>query len=796
MLKSYFTIALRALPRNPIYSAVNIAGLSIGLSCCLLISLFVLTEIRVDDFHHHADRLYRLNKIVTPDQGGIERHAITSGLMGPALAEDFPEVEATVRVLPWFDEILFTHGESRHLVQDVVFTDANFFEIFDFRLIDGNPETALTAPLSVVLSESTARRLFGEEDPVGKTFVGLNDLEYTVTGIAEDVPEASHIRFDALVSWSSTLPDAGGLQFTWMNNWMTQVLFTYVLMRPNADASALEAKLPTFMERHFPERVRQYRLYLQSFEDIYLGSADLLHTRGVRLGNRAYVLIFGAVALAVLLIACVNFVNLSTARASRRAREVGVRKVVGATRQQLVQQFVGETILTAAIAVGLALLIANLAMPHFELFTGREFDRSVLSGAWLVSAILAGTLLIGAAAGIYPAFFLSGFRPIPALRGTSKTGGGTLRRGLVVAQFAVSIALITATIIVLQQVRYLESKDLGFNADRVVVLPTGDTSIRDSFATFKQAVLAHPAIREAAGSSAIPGEGMMGFGIQPEGVPSDQTWTAWALRVDDDDLLETYGMELRAGRYLSDEFASDSSSIVVNEALVEALGWTDPIGKTMDVTGEVSGGTVVGVVADFHYESLHRAIEPLILFRAPRGQNLSVRIDGNDVSAAIRHLEKTWNAFEPRYPFTYFFVDKSFAAKYESERRLSRTIAVFASLAIIIACLGISALAAFTASQRTKELGVRKVLGATVAQVVGLLSWDFLRLVVIAFVLSLAPAYAATSAWLKGFAYRVDIGAGAFALAGLIAILIALPAIASHAARAAIANPSQSLRHD
>ncbi|MEX1055932.1 MAG: FtsX-like permease family protein, partial [Rhodothermales bacterium] len=415
-------------------------------------------------------------------------------------------------------------------------------------------------------------------------------------------------------------------------------------------------------------------------------------------------------------------------------------------------------------------------------------------GVWLTLSLVGGTLAVGLLAGLYPAMYLSRFRPATMLRNAAGAGGGSFRRGLVVGQFAISIALIAGTFVVVRQLDYLETKDLGFDPEQVVVLPTGDTSIRTRFDAFKQAVLSHPSVVDAAGSSAIPGQGTMAFGIVPEGISQDQTWTAWSLRVDDDNLLDTYGVDLVSGRYFSDDLVCDSSAIVINKSLVDALGWTDPVGKRLDVVGEVNGGVVVGVVEDFHYESLYHAIDPLVLFLSPRGQNLSVRV--NDVADALSHLEKTWKAFEPRYPFEYYFVDESFAAQYEAERRLSTTIAIFAALAVLIACLGLLGLASFTAEQRRKEIGVRKVLGATAAQIVLLLSQDFIRLVAIAFVIGAPLAFIAMTRWLGAFAYKVPVGPGVFIIAGLAAAIVALAAIGSQSARAAFANPTRSLRNE
>lgn len=798
MIKNYLALAARNLRRNPGYALINILGLATGTACCLLISLYVLGEVSVDSFQSRSERLYRLNKVVTPDQGGVERHAISSGQMGPTLVSDFPEMEAVVRFLPWFDDILLSWGPTSVKLTDLAIADANFFEVFDFELVRGSPGTVLQAPFSMVLSQTAARRLFGEADPIGERVVGLEDREYTVTGVAADPPLASHITFDALVSWSTTVPGSGGLEYSWMNNWYTQVLYTYVLTHPETDPKAIEARLPAFTERHFPERSRQYELYLQRFDDIYLGSSDLLHTRGLRGGSRTHVLLFGGIALAVLLIACVNFMNLSTARASRRAVEVGIRKAVGASRGQLARQFIAESLLTAAIAVVIALAAVQVILPQFEMFTGRELSYEPLSLSWLAAALIGGTLAAGFLSGAYPSLMLSRFDPAAALKsGRALSGGGAaVRRVLVTTQFAASIGLIAGTLIVFKQVEYLQSRDLGFDPDRVVVVPTSETAIQDRFTSFKEAVLTHANVKSAAGSANVPGEGMMGFEVEPEGAPEDETFTVWTLRVDDDDLLETYDMELLAGRYFDDALVTDSSSVVINRALVEMIGWDDPVGKRLDISGEVSNGRVIGVVENFHYESLHHAIDPLAVYISPRGGNLAVRLAGDDISGTLAFLKQMWEQFESRYPFEFYFLDESFARQYDSERRLVRTIGIFALLAIGVACLGLFGLAAFTAEQRTKEIGVRKVLGASASQIVVLLSKDFLRLIALAFVVAAPLTYVATSEWLKAFAYRTDPGIAAFLVAGAGAMLLALMTISYQSLKAAHLDPVRSLRHE
>ena len=799
MLRNYFKLAIRSLRKHAGYTFINVTGLSVGIGCCMLIALFVQDELSFDGFHANAERLYRVNKVVAPRTGGTERDVITSGPMGPALAADYPEVEQMVRVLPWFDDVLTTQGETSIKLSNTVFADSNFFDVFSFKLLRGDPQTALSAPQSMVLSDGTARALFGDDDPIGKRLVGVEGLEFTVTGIAENAPANSHLVYDVLVSWSSTKSGNAGLNFDWLSSWFPQAVYTYLLLTPGADPAALETKLPDFIQRRFPQRADQYKLYLQPLSSIYLDSSDLLHNRNVRVGNRTYVYLFGIVALLILLIACINFMNLSTAHTSTRAREVGVRKVLGAGRSQLVRQFLGESLLMSALALVLAVWVVDLTLPAFRALTAKGFETGVWHNPSMAAGLVGVLLGVGLMAGAYPAFFLSGFRPVHALTGGSPDSSRKAmpRRMLVTLQFTISITLIVGTIVVYRQMDYLLSKDLGFRKDHILVLPIEDTAMHDRFEAFKQALLAHPLITNVTGSNRVPGEGMMSFGINAEGKAQDEGWTATAIRVDDFDFLATYGMELVAGRYFDPDLPTDSTSaVVINEALARSLGWDDPVGKRMDVPGEVEAGVVIGVVRDFHFSSLRQAIEPLFFYVAPRHATLSVRIRGEEVPGTLAFIRKTWEAFDPAYPFEYAFLDDSFAQLYQSERRLSATLGLFSVLAILIACLGLFGLASYTAELRTKEVGVRKVLGATFESIVLLLSKEFTRLVVIALAVATPIGYLAMNRWLAGFAYHVELSWWIFPIAGIGALGIALVTVSYQSVRAALADPVVALRYE
>jgi len=799
MIAQHLKVAIRSVRRHKGFALINLLGLAVGLACCLLIFLFVRDEISFDRFHRHAGRLYRLNKIFTPQTGGTELHAISSGLMGPTMVTDFPEVENCVRFLPWFDEVRLSREDKALKVADVAIADSNLFEVFDFKLLQGDPKTALEKPLSIVLTERTALNVFGAEEPLGKVVQGLRDELYTVTGIMAEFPPNSHLRANAVISWSSTVPGVGPLNMSWLNNWLTQATYTYVMLRPGADAVSLERKLPDFMQRHFAEKATQYHLYLQPLTEIYLRSGNILFSRSLRLGSATSVYIFSAVAAFILLIACVNFMNLSTARAARRAKEIGVRKVLGAGRGRLARQFLGESLLFSLAAMVLALVLVALALPAFNAFAGKSLALDPGRDPGLYLGWLLLWLLTGLVSGSYPALVLSKFEAASALKTTwtRGSGSGLLRKMLVTSQFAIAIALVAGTIVIYRQMAFTRNKDLGFDKDQIVVLPIGDTGISTRFEAFKTALLRSPHILAAAGTNSVPSQDMMSFGIRPEGKPETEDWTVATIRVDDTGLLRTFGMKMAAGRYFSADHPTDAShGVVINEALARSLGWEDPVGKKLSVPGEVEDGLVIGVIGDFHMKSLHFPVEPVLLYFAPRHSLLALRIDTRDVPTTIGFLRETWEKFEPRDPFGYFFLDERFARLYAAEQRLMKTVGLFSGLAILIAGLGLFGLASYASEQRTKEIGIRRVLGASVTGLVFLFSREFLKWVIAANLIAWPVALYVMKSWLGHFAYRITIGAGPLILSAGMALLIALATVSVQSVKAALSDPVKAIRYE
>ncbi len=806
MLSNYLHIAFRSLRKKPTFPLINVVGLALGMACCIVIGLYVHHERSYDQFHARKDQIYRLNKMVTLPEGGVEHHAITGGLMGPAIVERLPEVEQSVRVLPWFDDVIMQRdvGQREPLalkVSDVVIADSNFFDVFGFDLQRGNPEEVLAAPLSLVLTEPTARRLFGDSDPMGQVVIGLNGLPFTVTGIVEDTPVRSHFRFNALISWASTAPGEATLGFDWLNRWSTQVVYTYVVLAGGVDPEGLRGKFDELVEEFLPRRAGEYQLYVQPLEDIYLGSSRMLFTRALVLGNGVYVQLFVLVGALILLIACINYMNLATARFVQRAQEVGVRKVLGARKRQLIARFFIESMVITCLGLLASIGVVKLMLPVFRKIMGQNFAVDLFDDPYLMVGIVVLALVTGLIAGGYPALFLSGLQPVHALKKlrSGAARGLSLRKVLVVTQFAISIVLIVSVLVVIRQTRYMNDKDPGYDRDQLVVLPIGSTGIQDRYEPFKQALVQHPGITHAAGSNSVPGtrEAMMSFQLHPEGRSEEETVEAYVWRVDDYDLLETYRLSMAEGRYFEERYPTDASrGVVINETLADRLNWEDPVGKRLDISGETEESYVIGVLEDFHFESLHHPIESLVLYVAPRYENLTVRIRGNSISETLAFVRQQWEQFDPSYPFEYTFLDESAGAQYEAEQRLMSLLFLFAGLAIFIACMGLFGLAAVSTQQRTKEIGIRKVVGASVVHLVRLLSEDFVKLVGWAFLVAAPIAYLVMRRWLEGFAFRIEMAWWMFGLAGLLAVAIALLTVSVHCIKAARSNPVLALQHE
>ncbi len=800
MASNYLKVAFRNFKRSFTFSSINVFGLAIGIACCIVITLFIRHEYSYDTFHSKADRIFRVNKVVTEKTHSSEElHALTSGPMGIQMKEDYPDIEEVVRIRNWFDEVLVTVDDTHIKIPDLVFVDSTFFDVFDFELLSGNPKTVLSQPLTAVLSEKTAALFFRDENPIGKTLTAVNGYEFTVTGIVEDAPENSHIQYDMLVSWSSVGPS--GLNFSWMDSrWFPQAIYTYLLLNPTTEAANLESQLPKFMQHYFPERAESYELYLQPFSEIYLQSSDILWVEPFKVGSSTSLRIFMVVAGLILLIACINFMNLSTAQATKRAEEVGIRKVYGAYRHQLASQFLGESILYSVSAFILSILLVVLSKP---LLSYVQIDSSFLSindNISLLVLMFIGSIVVGVLAGLYPSAILSAFKPVSVLynRKTSSIKGAGFRKALVVVQFSLSIGLIIGTLVIYKQLDYAVNSDLGFEKEQVIVLPIGDTEISDSGEAFKDELLKYSNILSASGSTSYPGSTFSSYGIEPDGVDgSDTDWISNVLLISDHALLDTYGFELTSGRYFEPGLSSDSiQSVVINQTLADALGWENPVGKRLDVPGNIPEGYVIGVIKDFHTRSFRQDIEPLVIFMTPRWDNISVKISSQNISETLAFIESTWQEFDPVHPFEYEFIDQVFAQLYDSENRMRSLLTLFSGFAILVACLGLFGLSIFSTNNRIKEIGIRKVLGSSVFNIVVLLSKDFVVLVILGFLISAPASYYIINQWLNDFTYRTSVGILPFIIAGSIVLILALVTISSQAIRAAYMNPVKSLKNE
>lgn len=802
MLKNYLKIALRNLGKRKTPTLVNVAGLALGIACCLLLFLFIEREWSYDRFHENADRIYRVVSTQTVLSGDVNHTSNVQFLLGAEFRASFPEVEDVVRLTR--KSLRVRSARLTEEQEQVEFADASLFEVFTFPLAQGDPQRALATPDNVVLSEATARKYFGDADPMGQSLeIELNTgvHAFTVAGILQAVPAPSSLTFHVLLPFEQ-LPNTYS---AWLRPVLASwdVLFpvanTYVRLHEAAQVSALAAKLPAFVDAHYGEKAEQVRLQLQPLADVHLSPemSDGLEPAS----DPLYSYLLAGIALLVLGIACINFVTLMVARSVDRAQEVGLRKVVGAHRRQIRHQFWGEAILTTGLALGLGLALAELFLPTFNTLAGQSLSLGLLQRptVWLAAAGL--VLVIGLLAGAYPAVVLSRFEPVSVLKGHIGDGERQwFTRALVTIQFAFSIALVCGTLIMSDQLDYLLEKNLGFNPERVVVLNMSGTEDSERiYETLKQEVGRHTAVETVTGGYFYFGK----TGIDIEMQVGDAPLVTAHMNPVDINYVGMMGLTLVRGH---DFTAGNSREVLVNETFVRAFGWDDPLGKTLPVAEEatfaeiVEGMTIAGVVKDYHMESLHEPIKPLILAsRAAMGNHVTavlVRAKPGADAAALAVLEETWHRIAPDKPFRYEFLEDAIARPYKAEQRWRAIVGYASAFALLIACFGLFGLAALAAAHRTKEIGIRKVLGASVAGLMTLLCRDFLKLVLVASILAAPLAYVGLDHWLATFAYRIDLSPGVFVLAGLSVLAVALSTVSYYALRAALADPVKSLRYE
>lgn len=820
MFQNYIKIALRSLRKNKAFTFINIAGLAIGAACCMLILLFVAHELSYDRWNPNAERIFRPTADIK--FGGSEfKLAVVGSIVGPEAMQALPEIQAFCRFRQYGSFLVKRDGLGQPNIREmeVLTVDSSFFEVFPVKLLEGDPLKCLTQPNSVAISKSRAEKFFGSAQlALGQTLVLDNRNRWQVSAVFEDLPAATHFKADLLLAMNGNQEVKEDPTL-----WATSNNFqTYFLLRKGADTEAFKAKFSALSKTKIAETAQrmmgttieefektgQYaRLQLQWLPDIHLHSDLTVELQPN--GNIQYVWIFSAIAAFILIIACINFMNLSTARSAHRAREIGVRKVLGSHRAALIRQFLSETTLLAGMAMALAVLITALALPWFSDLTTRPMAMPWGQPLFWVS-IVGSVGIVGLLAGIYPAFFLSAFDAIKVLKSqvSAKAGGGRLRSALVVFQFSTAIVLIIATALVYQQLNFIQHKKLGFQKEQVLIIEDA-YALGDNIQAYRQEILKHPAVESASisGFLPVPSNRSDNTFSKIREFREDQSVNMQNWRVDKD-YLKTLGLEIKSGRFFDPEaHPSDSTAIVLNERAAELFGYADqPIGqKVYGVNGRVNGQpkpedfvayNVIGVVRNFHFSSLRDNIGALSFQLGDSRGSMTVRYKATESKALIAAIEREWKAKAPDQPFSFRFLDDAFARMYEAEQRIGTIAGIFAILAVLVSCLGLFGLAAFTAEQRTKEIGIRKVLGASLGGIIGLLSRDFLKLVMIAILVAIPLAWYVMQQWLEDFAFRIEIKWWVFALTGIVAVVIAILTVGYQSVKAALANPVKSLRSE
>ena len=815
MFRNYFKVAFRNLLKRKGFSLINILGLATGMAVCLLIILFIQSELSFDKQHKKANDIYRV-VLERSYPGRSTSYSIIPQSIGGAIKAEYPEVLESTRLfnLTGNGGFFLRIGEKTFEEKRVLAADSNFFRVFTSNLLHGDPATALEKPNSVVLNETTAKKYFGTANAVGKQFeTDGNDttLSYMVTGVVTDWPDNSHFLFDMLISTNT-------FQFVRTPNYTGFAAHTYLLLGPNSSYKGLEAKFPGIIKKYVSPEINRifnqswedfqkagngYKYYLQPLTRIHLISDLEAELRPN--GSMTAVYIFAVVAVFILFLACINFVNLSTARSVERAKEVGIRKTFGSEKKALIGQFLIESIVVSFVSMLVAFALIILLIPAFNTIAGKELTISYfLQPAWLL-ILGAFVLLTGFVAGLYPAFVLSSFNPIMVLKGRFKSNrhGLALRNGLVIFQFAISVILIISTIVVNNQMNYMLGNKLGFKKDHVIVVERTDL-VDDQFAAFKNELLGISGVESASGTSTMPGNQNF-FGITWQEVGSKSPMTGRGMIVDED-YNKTLGLELKEGRFFSKDFSTDTLAVVLNEKAVKELGLKTPIGSQLtSTTGFFNGRnnaiytyTVVGVVKDFHYHTLHEPISPLVIANSKRfgGRSglMALKVTGDNFKTSLANIGNVWKKFVKEKPFNYYFLDRLLANQYKAEQTTQKIFTIFSGLAIFIACIGLLGLAAYATQQRTREISIRKVLGASESSIITMLSKDFVKLVLISSAIAFPIAWWGMNKWLEDFAYRVNVGWWIFIVAGIAALLIALFTVSTQALKAAFTNPIKSLR--
>ena len=805
MIKNYFKVAIRNLWKSKGFSSINIFGLAIGIAVCLLIILFVFDELSYDKFNKKADRIYRVDGDIK--FGGTHFIlAVAPDPMGPTLKKDYPQVEQYVR---FRDRGGFRIKKGNENLQEnkVIHADSTLFDVFTLPIIAGDPKTALVDPKTIVITEKIAKKYFNSTDVVGKIFVINDTSNYKITGVIKNIPAQSHFNFDFFVSMST-------IDESRKNNWLSNNFNTYILLKKDADPKAFEKNLETVVNKYVGEQAQQYLNMNMTefkkqgnFDNYALTPLTAIHLHSDKVaelgtnGNLQNVYIFSAIGIFILLIACINFMNLSTAHSSNRAKEVGVRKVLGSRKQNLISQFLTESILISFIALLFAVAIAALLLPYFNQLSGKEIELGLFSKGWLIPSLLLLVLIVGLLAGSYPAFYLSSFQPVTVLKGKLAAGfkSGWFRSSLVIFQFAISIILIIGTVVIYNQLQFIRNKKLGFDREHVLVIKN-TYSLGDQAKSFKNELLNISGVQGVTITGYLPtGDYRSDSPLYPDAVLDQKKAVSMQNWYVDENYIPTLKMQIAEGRNFSFEMPTDSSAIIINEAAARLLTFNDPVNKTLYAITSLEKKTtkpykIIGVVKDFNFNSLKEVGTPMALFLGTDKGSVAMRIKTDNISSLVAQVENKWKSIVSGQPFNYSFMDDDFNKIYSNEQRVGKIAMTFSILAILIACLGLFGLVTYAAEQRIKEIGIRKVLGASVSNIVGMLSKDFLKLVIVAALIAFPVAWWAMNKWLQDFAYRINISWWIFIVAGVTALLIALITVSFQAIRAAIANPVKNLR--
>ncbi|MFC1492917.1 ABC transporter permease [candidate division KSB1 bacterium] len=807
MLKNYLKIAFRNLLRHKGYSFINIIGFSIGMACSILIVLFIFDELSFDKHHKKFDHIYRVGSAYGPEKS---KGAFTAPPMAGAFIEDFPEIENVVRLSLWPRNYLISYNKTGFIEKRIIYADSSIFNVFTIPLLKGDPNTALKDPHTIVITESIASKYFGEDNPLGKLLkINSEETPYTVTGLIGDCPVNSHFQYDLIISLTTSSNSRS-------DGWMGHTYFTYIVLREGYPPSQLEEKFPGFIKRHYGPRFfsetgqdygefirdenNYYGYWLQPLSDIHLNKETGYLSKTT---DEYLVYVFSVIAVFILLIACINFMNLSTARYTGRSKEVGVRKVLGSSREQLIRQYISESVLLSIVSLIIAVLILEAVLPSFNRFTDKKIALTYFSNIYMLPGFVLFAITVGALSGSYPAFFLSSFQPAYSLKNTRDGRRGTnilLRKALVVFQFTVSVIILTGTIIVYEQLKYIRNEELGFKKDNIIVIHRGSV-LGENYEAFRNELISHPEILCTSSTWSLPGRHFDSNGHHLEGEPSSMEHVLYTMYSDHEfaDLLD---LQMAEGRFFSEEFASDADAVIINETAVKELRLSEPVGKRFDKEfGDHKKGdfvTVIGVIKDIKFFSLHEKIRPMIIRNIAniRPNFISVRVNDGYIQSALTLIEEKWGEFSGSQPLEFSFLDEDLFNLYKDEQKTGKVFTLFSSLAVLIACLGLFGLVTLAAEQRTKEIGIRKALGARISGIILLLSGETALLVIIASLIASPIAYLGMKNWLQNFAYRIGLSPLLFIFTTILILVIALLTVSFQAYKAARANPVNSLKYE